>query len=603
MDKPTESGKELLKLADATFSPLSDSEKMLLLAAPRGERAACGPVYDIQNVESDPAYAEDWAASRKIRADLIRWLCVDPVAKAKVDPRGIQVQGATIVEPLDLSFISLPFPLGLWGCWLTHNVNLTSAEIPVLGLAGTRTGLLLEDRLVTKGDILLRHGFSAHGWVRLIGARIGGKLDCVDAFFYNPADAGTEGAGRALSADGIQVEGDVFLFGRFTAAGEIRLTGARIGGSLDCGGGVFYSPKQKGLDLTGIALNVAGASIGRSLNLGDGFISEGQVCVQGAQIGQDLICAGAVLRNAGREVNRADGFALNANGVAVKGSVVFSGGFRAEGEVSLIGGAQIRGQLVAVGGTFLNPVNDLDASGVALGADGIVVDGGIFLSKGFRALGQVRLLGARVGAILDCGGGAFHNPLQAGLESSGVAINATGIDVKGDTFLNNGFCAEGEVRISRARIGGDFQCAAGTFNNPALMGLEESGKALSADGIRVTGRVLLGQGFAARGEVRMIGANVGGQLSCRAGLFENPVLKDIPWSGRPLAETASVATTTCFSTRTSTPLVKCGWLVRKLAETSPAKAPSCSILFMKACLRPQASPWLPIAYKLRAMSP
>jgi hypothetical protein len=533
---PANPGDELIEMAQAHFGELTGAEKNLLQSAPKGEWAQCGPNFSNKDPKNDPAHAETWGVDRTIRAGLLRWLCVDSTAKMGVDPRGVQVHGALVLDTLDLSFVVVPFPFGLWRCRLIDVANLTSAEIPALGLVGCRIGMLLADRLVTKGDVFLRHGFHAQGWVRLIGAKIGGKLDCVGGTFQNPAQNDTEGAGKALSADGIQVDGDIFLFGEFAAEGEVRLPGAQVGGALSCVGGTFHNPAQEGVNSTGTALNANGVTVKGSLLLAEGFRAEGEVRLQGAQIGGDLSCAGGTFHNPTQEGVNGTGTALNADGVTVKGSLVLAGGFRADGEVRLLGGAQIRGQLVCVGGTFLNPAQkDVEETGKALSADGIGVDGGIFLSRGFYAEGEVRLLGAKVGTNLECVGGTFHNPCRAGVEGSGQAFSAKAVEVKGDVFLSKGFRADGEVRLPGAHIGGDLQCGGGTFFNPAQKDLEGTGKALSADGIRVSGAVFLSEGFRARGEVRIVGAQIGGQLSCMGGTFQNPAEKDIRWTGKALS--------------------------------------------------------------------
>ena len=87
--------------------------------------------------------------------------------------------------------------------------------------------------------MFLRGGFTAtgageHGAVRLLGAHIGGQLDCDGASLRNDS-------GPALIADGLQVGQGMFLRGGFTATGAgddgaVRLVGAHIGGQLDCTG-------------------------------------------------------------------------------------------------------------------------------------------------------------------------------------------------------------------------------------------------------------------------------------------------------------------------------------------------------------------------------
>ena len=63
------------------------------------------------------------------------------------------------------------------------------------------------------------------------------------------------------------------------------------------------------------------------------------------------------------------------------------------------------------------------------------------------------------------------------------------------------------VRLHNARIGGNFECVLATFTN-------EGGIALVADGAEIRGDVFLRYGFDATGEVRFLGARIGGQLDC-----------------------------------------------------------------------------------------
>jgi hypothetical protein len=95
------------------------------------------------------------------------------------------------------------------------------------------------------------------------------------------------------------------------------------------------------------------------------------------------------------------------------------------------------------------------------------------------------------------------------------AISADLVQVKHEWVMSEGFKALGEVRLLCANIGGQLNCSNGTFQNPG-------GYALTADGLTVTGDVFLREGFKAQGEVRLPGANIGGQLACIGGTFENP---------------------------------------------------------------------------------
>ena len=92
---------------------------------------------------------------------------------------------------------------------------------------------------------------------------------------------------------------------------------------------------------------------------------------------------------------------------------------------------------------------------------------------------------------------------------------ADGLTTKGNVYFRNSFSAEGEVRLVGANIGGDLSCLGGRFNNPG-------GNALSADGLTVKGSAYLVEGFSAKGAVRLLGSSIGGDLDCADGKFHNP---------------------------------------------------------------------------------
>ena len=65
-----------------------------------------------------------------------------------------------------------------------------------------------------------------------------------------------------------------------------------------------------------------------------------------------------------------------------------------------------------------------------------------------------------------------------------------------------------------ANIGGDLDCEGGKFNNLG-------GNALSASKLTTKGSVNLWNGFSAEGGVRLLNASIGGDLSCAGGKFHN----------------------------------------------------------------------------------
>jgi len=102
------------------------------------------------------------------------------------------------------------------------------------------------------------------------------------------------------------------------------------------------------------------------------------------------------------------------------------------------------------------------------------------------------------------------------LDLSGSCLRdliAEGARVAGNVFLDDGFFARGAVSLSGAEIGGQLACVGGRFENTG-------GIALNAQNARVAGNVDL-TGMTATGAVRLAGAMIGGQLACDGARFDN----------------------------------------------------------------------------------
>lgn len=114
---------------------------------------------------------------------------------------------------------------------------------------------LYADGLQTDGGVFFSEGFTADGVgklgaIRLLNARIGGELNCSGATLLNAS-------GPALRIEGVQTNGGVFLDEGFTAdgAGElgaVRMLGARIGGQLNCSGATLRNHSGPALIADGL---------------------------------------------------------------------------------------------------------------------------------------------------------------------------------------------------------------------------------------------------------------------------------------------------------------------------------------------------------------
>ena len=326
---------------------LSAAELEMVRAAATGEVAYYGPSKRDDDPSNDPSNGQGWGKEREVRAAVIRWLCVERHAKDRVDPRGIRIHSAKVTGELNLSNVTVPFPLSLRSCKLTHDAVLYSIEIPRLDFGGTHVQSLKADDAVVKAELVLSDGFCSHGEVRLPGAQIGGDLECNRGTFTNPPRQSIPESGQALNADGVRVRGDVLLTEGFQATGKVSLVGAQINGNLECNSGVFKNPRLKDVPGSGTALDADNITVTGNVYLMNNFRAEGQVAISHAQIGA-LTCSGGEFINPASESSE---WALDAQLTTVRGAVTLGADFSVEGSVGFPG-AHIEGILDCRGTKF-----------------------------------------------------------------------------------------------------------------------------------------------------------------------------------------------------------------------------------------------------------
>lgn len=124
--------------------------------------------------------------------------------------------------------------------------------------------------------------------------------------------------------------------------------------------------------------------------------------------------------------------------------------------------------------------------------------------------------------LIQCWFSSSVMAMQAHLEtlvlsgSALPALNANGVRVTGDLLLDHSFTADGEITLSGAIIGGHLGCRRGQFSH------SQGRPALNGQSLRVTGGVFLDGGFKANGEVSLSASTIDGQLNCCGGAFYNP---------------------------------------------------------------------------------
>ena len=96
---PHETAKKLLTLAGTEVEGLNDfpAERELVYKTGLGAVASFGDdlpwLSERENADTPP---HRWARDREIRAVVVRWLCVSPVAKGLIGPDGIRLSGVRI---------------------------------------------------------------------------------------------------------------------------------------------------------------------------------------------------------------------------------------------------------------------------------------------------------------------------------------------------------------------------------------------------------------------------------------------------------------------------------------------------------------------------
>jgi hypothetical protein len=92
-------------------------------------------------------------------------------------------------------------------------------------------------------------------------------------------------------------------------------------------------------------------------------------------------------------------------------------------------------------------------------------------------------------------------------------LSADGLRLDGALFLRH-VQATGEMRLLGAQITGNLECDQGQFKNPG-------GFALVCDRVEIGGSVFLRAEFHATGATRLLGARITGDLDCTKGYFDN----------------------------------------------------------------------------------
>lgn len=212
------------------FDTLGPVERKMMLAklkpAERKLWVECGTGEFVEIGDGELPETDDEA--REIRGPILRFFCLGGGICARVHEKGVQLEGAWVTDVVDLQGCRMERDLGFGNCRFEKPIILRSASVGTLNLHGSVIPSLVADRLKTRGGVFLRDGFRAEGEVCLVGAKIGGSLDCDNGAFVNPGKWK-----RALNADSASVTGNLFFRDVREIRGALDLTKTSLGAIVD----------------------------------------------------------------------------------------------------------------------------------------------------------------------------------------------------------------------------------------------------------------------------------------------------------------------------------------------------------------------------------
>ncbi|HTB12923.1 MAG TPA: hypothetical protein VK752_15180 [Bryobacteraceae bacterium] len=281
---------KLKALAREFFGEPTEAESRMLRAAVANEEAFCGPINIATDVSNAPEFSESgsdadsvqpWDKKRNIRAEMIRWLCTNKDAKKLLDPFGIVVCGAGIINVVQFSGVTVPVPLVWRQCRLLETAVFQDGEIKTLDLSGSWIRDLNLSGAKVQHSVTLRYGFRAEGIVDLTRTEISDDLDLGGAAVVNPSAEAVRGSGLRVGSNVLlRAGGENGDIAGFRAEGSTGLIGAVIGGDLDCDGGEFINPGKTALELERAV--IGGAIYLRSVPDHD-FATQGAVDLENAR--------------------------------------------------------------------------------------------------------------------------------------------------------------------------------------------------------------------------------------------------------------------------------------------------------------------------------
>ncbi|WP_236790223.1 oxidoreductase [Amycolatopsis sp. GM8] len=267
--------------------------------------------------------------------------------------------------------------------------------------------------------------------------------------------------GRALQADRLQISGALLAY-RLKADGQVRVPGMRTGGNVNFSGATLHHPNGFALDANGV--HIGGSLLCEVDNYG------------GSEKRQPFTARGV----------------LHLPSARVDGDIVFRGADLASPQ---------RGAIAVEAWDSSDPYVDPWPS---LVADRMRVEGNVELSDGLSALGTLRMINARIGGTLRLARARIKVTRGKIEPYYDRALHLDGSEIDGDFELTGLQVPTGQLRLADVRVGGNVLAA--------RMQLHHGGRdVFAARRMKVGGNLLLNDSTL-EGTVRLQGTEVGGSF-------------------------------------------------------------------------------------------
>ncbi|MFW2554170.1 hypothetical protein [Aliarcobacter butzleri] len=221
------------------FSNMKPAEKRLLEACQKGE---------VLNLADErPRKKTD---NNEIRGKFLRALILSNNQEIidekwekyilKIDPKGLNVQGAYISGTFDFSFCQTDLPFGFMNSIFEKQIKLFDSKIKIINLHGSIIPSIEAGRVICDSDLLFRN--IEIDYINFANSKIGGSFISENSL-YNNSD-------KSINCNGTIIKGAVFFTNNFSSEGMIDFNSSNIG-NLDC----TNAKKIKYLNCNGAIIN------------------------------------------------------------------------------------------------------------------------------------------------------------------------------------------------------------------------------------------------------------------------------------------------------------------------------------------------------------